>query len=92
MPTKENDSFYIKSTYGANEGKVLYSKDGGVGLYTQSDYHDQWFYFEPGQDYLEGNYRLVTRYTNKVIVSKPGISNYHADGAKYDDQYWSFVE
>lgn len=91
--TPVEGSYYIKSTFSANNGKVMYLKEGDQGIYAQSEYDDQYLVLDPGTGDRQGWFRIVNRSTNRVLCSKKGhgIKNWLANKEKYDDQYFCFL-
>ncbi|OJI89682.1 hypothetical protein ASPTUDRAFT_195207 [Aspergillus tubingensis CBS 134.48] len=88
---RSDGTFYIQTVYvtSADRYGQIFSLPGAVGVaYTYDDVDSKHFTFEEGSSNRAGWYRLVTPAFNLVLTGKPW--NYHADGEKYDDQYFKF--
>ncbi|KGO75780.1 hypothetical protein PITC_033640 [Penicillium italicum] len=70
--------FYIKSTYKANDGKVIFCRaaEGEVGIF-RKDHHDQHFVLEPGDGDFLGSFRLYAPSAGMVITAQPKPNTYH---------------
>ncbi|KAL3483261.1 hypothetical protein BJX62DRAFT_245052 [Aspergillus germanicus] len=90
-PAPTPGTYYIRSS--ASQ-KVIYSKRGAVGMYEKSYYEDQYFVFEPASGQFQGYFRLRNNYSRTVIYDngQRGVGNFDADGEKYIDQYFSFLD
>jgi hypothetical protein len=90
-PAPTPGTYYIRSS--ASQ-KVIYSKRGAIGMYEKSYYEEQYFVFEPGSGQFQGCFRLRNNYSRTVIYDngQRGVGNFDADGEKYSDQYFSFLE
>lgn len=88
---------FIKSTYRANDNSVMFANLNSLGMW-KKDFKDQHFTFEKSDGKVEldeeGDYfRVVASEVNTVLVSRRNEhrgDQYHADGPKYPDQYFSF--
>ncbi|KAJ0413781.1 hypothetical protein BJY00DRAFT_319480 [Aspergillus carlsbadensis] len=90
-PAPTPGTYYTRSSASR---KVIYSKRGAVGMYKKSYYKDQYFMFDPGSGQFQGYFRLRNNYPRMVIYDngQRGVGNFDADGEKYSDQYYSFLE
>lgn len=88
---------FIKSTYRPNDNSVMFANQKQLGMW-KKDFKDQHFTFEKADGKAEldeeGDYfRVVVPEENMVLVARSGdtrVDQYHADGPKYTDQYFSF--
>ncbi|GLA69315.1 hypothetical protein AtubIFM55763_009267 [Aspergillus tubingensis] len=91
LVSRSDGTFYIQAFHINMNGVYgrIFSIMDNVGMkYEYSGNESLRFTFEEGSSNRAGWYRLVTPAYNLVLTGKPW--NYHADGEKYDDQYFKF--